>query len=739
MSDKNYSNYISLDLETTGLEPQTCDIIEIAMVKVRDGEIIDRFESFVFTPLPISNHVSYLTGISAKDIEEAPDFKDLKEKVKEFIGDDPLMGHNIWFDWNFLVEKGIELDNNELWDTYLLSNILYPELPSHSLETNTKYFNIGHEDSHRAMADVMACYYLWEILTDTFPKLSDEQRAALTELTKKSEWPLLDYFMQEHPTNRHKISESNVIEETIGSKPDQDLSSSAPSSLIHAPRKNAPQIAAMLPADKKTLYIAGYGHATEHLQSLLPEATVLHSPYSCISEEKLEVLKKKEKYDTAESMFLLKTILYPEFNTQEQLRLTHPERQIWSRIHADDEDRGKEDSGYSKLLKQTLESQQVITNHFNLLNDLELIQNFDHLVVLEPQLIEQNATRCFGKALFLDQWKNMMDTEDWNNAGESFFSTLDQLGKVLVPSSQYTEHVGLTPNIISSNEFQSLAKTVQELLEKHSENDSVSSYLKYFQVFFLNTDPSWVRWLSVDPRRGTSITSAPLSVDVLLNKHLFSQTKTTFVSTTRDHFSWLPENTEKISIEHEPDIAINLPPISELGGSGRDEMHQGLISYLAALLPQLKGKTGVIFSSKSMLKRYFFDLYLVISENMDAFAEDISGGTGKLKDRFSGSENDNKVIFLTYRNMRAFGDEFCDFDNMVIQCVPFDPPGNPVNVARSEQYNNAFVDYVMPSTINNMLEIVNNFTKRDTEKTLHIIDRRFQEKSYGSDLVQVVK
>src|SRR5690606_33718786 len=205
LSLMNFKNYICLDLETTGLEPQICDIIEIAMIKVREGEIVDRLETFVYTPLEISEHVGYLTGISAKDIETAPDFIQLKDQVEQFIGDDPLVGHNIWFDWNFLVQKGVKIEKNQLWDTYTMSNILYSELPSHSLETNTKYFGIPHEDSHRAMADVMASHHLWKILMETFPDISDEQRSQIKKLREISKWPVLPFFLQQKPAHKHLI------------------------------------------------------------------------------------------------------------------------------------------------------------------------------------------------------------------------------------------------------------------------------------------------------------------------------------------------------------------------------------------------------------------------------------------------------------------------------------------------------------------------------------------------------
>lgn len=728
-----FLDYVSLDLETTGLDANICDIIEIAMIKVRGGEIVDRFESFVFTPLDITQHVQFLTGISKKDVENAPDFRDLISKVEEFIGDDPLMGHNILFDKTFLVEKGCKVQDNALWDTYLMSNILYPDLPSHSLETNTKYFNIGHADSHRAMADVMACHHLWKILMNTFPKVNPEQREKIQSLNSKTAWPLMEYFLQER-------EEQNVPFE-IDQHQDfssRELQNIPPSSgnhqLILAAGNDPVNVASNFKTTGRSVYIAGYEHTQQKLMQSFEGAIRIFPAYNYLQPKRVEELMNQEQLETGQATLLLKTIIFPEFIHRDQLVLSHPERAHWNLINVQDE---KSDSPYQDTLKKATEASHIITSHFHLLKNPELLEAADNLIILEPQLLEDNATRTFGKRLNKSDWDYKSSDESWIEKGEKFFEELDRFGNKLVPNSQYPEHMMLTPMITESNEFIRLKSQIKSIREEES-NEDLKAYLKFFEAFFLLGDPFWVRWVTVDPRFGTSFNIAPLSVKSLIEKNLMSGPPVTVISDTADTFSALPEMpVEQVDNPHE--LEIIEPTLEEITGTKKEGDFAAQGSFLTKLLPTLKGKTGVIFGSKSALKRIFFDINKSFSAEMGAYAEDLSGGTGKLRDRYQSDSHDSKVIFLTYRNLRAMAPEIMDFDQIILQSLPFDPPGYPVNQARSEMCNNAFGDFVIPRVQLNLLEILTNFSKRDGKRSLYLMDRRIQEKGYAKDIISIIE
>ncbi|MDP3975858.1 MAG: exonuclease domain-containing protein [bacterium] len=721
-----FDNYVALDLETTGLEPRQDDIIEIAAIKVRGGEIVDRFESFVYTPLELSEHISFLTGITPKHLEGAPDFIDLIPKIEAFIGDDPLVGHNIWFDWNFLNLKGVKVQNNALWDTYLMSTLLYPDLPSNSLETNTKYFGIAHEDSHRAMSDVIASHELWKVLLKTFPEISAAQRQRIADLERKSSWPLLPFFLRDQAPHKQQLQfdAAEVSKRTV------DLSIlklSDQSILIHAPGSDPVAVAARLPQPQKTLYLGSYQHGLHALHQAIPQAVLLFGPQYYASEEKLAKLLKKNELNTAETLLLLRLILLGSAKSRDELGLSHPEQEVWREV---------QEAGPQYPARQAaLESQQVITSHFHAFSDLDLLKSFPRIVVLDPHLLEANATTIFGKALYLDQWQRMSEAADWRRTGENFFTDLDKLGNSLVPASTYAEEVALNDTIITGNEFVRLKSSILALVEQ-TKDEALLAYLKYFQVFFQTNDSAWVRWISVDPVRGVSLHVAPLSVNGLLEKYLFQGHQVIVISDTADSFPILPE-LEKQTLPRPFPVTIQLPPLEQITGTKKEGDHQAQLSYLAGLLPTLPGKTGVIFTSKANIKRYFFDLVKVMPDSYGMFAEHFTGSKGKLQDRYMGDEHDRKALFISYRGLRTYSRQVLDFDTIIVHAIPFDYP-DPVHKARGNQFDNGFIDYSLPLARQNLLEIAGNFSARAGERKLIMLDRRVQERDYGAEVTEGV-
>ncbi len=731
---QNFLDYTALDLETTGLNPLTDDIIEVAAVKVRNGEIVDRFESFVYTPLELSEIVSYLTGIHAGDLAKAPDFVALASKLETFIGDDPLLGHNIFFDWSFLMKKNLKIKDNPLYDTYTLSNLLFPTLPSHSLETNTKYFGIAHEDSHRAMGDVLAAHELWKKLIQSPFSISVDQRKKIEELRTRSRWPLLDFFLEEKVSAVPSFSlaprkpfEHAQIAGISASDPTQHV-------LFDIHGFDPVDAAWSLRSEKKTIAIAAYTHTLTKLQKAFPNAFFLRQPHSYLSEKKYTALLQKSSLSEAETTFLLKRIILPEAQCKEDFVLSHPERELWKEICLNNLEKNDVSSPYFQAVKKAASSQVLIMSHVQALAEPELLKSFERILILEPHLLEDSATTVFGKSLRLEDWMAESSDPAWQNAGKSLFETVTRLGNQLVPSSPFPEHVILTTQMSNSNEFIRLKSDILQIQEEAPED--LKAYLKYYQAFFQSHDSSWIRYFTVHPKWGVSLQLAPLSVKGLLDKNLFQKIPCTVISTTGKSLSAFPQfTTQKIAKDFP--ITTVLPELDLLKGSKKLGDHTVLISYLQEQLPHLPGNTGVIFSSKSTLKRYFFDLVKKLPEDMFLIGEEVSGGIGKLQDRYTSSAHEKKAIFLSYRNLRVFPPEVLDFDNILLVSLPFDPPGNPVHQARSAEVPNAFLNYALPKAQQNLLEIISTFTKRDSQRKLYFLDRRVQEQNYGKEFLKL--
>ncbi len=167
--------YVVFDVETTGLSAVYDTIIELAAVRVRDGEIIDRFERFANPHHPLSSITTDLTGITDDMVKDAPEVSEVMVDFIEFIGDAVLIAHNASFDMGFFYASckraKIETAAYPVIDTLELSRFLYPELRNHRLNTLAKKFDIELTQHHRAIYDTEATAYLFlRLLADAQEK-----------------------------------------------------------------------------------------------------------------------------------------------------------------------------------------------------------------------------------------------------------------------------------------------------------------------------------------------------------------------------------------------------------------------------------------------------------------------------------------------------------------------------------------------------------------------------------------
>ena len=156
------NTYVVFDLETTGFNAAGGDsIIEIGAVKLKDGEIIDKFDMLVKPPTPISERITKVTSITNDMVKDCPNEE---EAVKEFIkwtGDLPMVAHNAKFDTSFIemAYKKYNLGeyNNPVIDTLALSRLLDPDAGRHGLSAITKRYGVpfDEESHHRGDYDAL--------------------------------------------------------------------------------------------------------------------------------------------------------------------------------------------------------------------------------------------------------------------------------------------------------------------------------------------------------------------------------------------------------------------------------------------------------------------------------------------------------------------------------------------------------------------------------------------------------
>jgi DNA polymerase-3 subunit epsilon len=154
------STFVVVDVETTGLNPTEDRITEIAMMKVKNGVLLDEFSTLINPLVSIPASITNLTGIDNLMVADAPTAREVAPTIADFLGNAIFVAHNAQFDWGFVSqttmrERGIELNNSQLC-TVKLSRIILPHLPSKSLGPVTTALNITIPERHRASGDAYA-------------------------------------------------------------------------------------------------------------------------------------------------------------------------------------------------------------------------------------------------------------------------------------------------------------------------------------------------------------------------------------------------------------------------------------------------------------------------------------------------------------------------------------------------------------------------------------------------------
>jgi DNA polymerase III epsilon subunit family exonuclease len=151
-------NYVVFDLETTGLSPNTEEIIEISGIRVRGHKIQEEFSTLVNPGRPIPPAATAINGITDQMVQAAPSPAAALEQFLDFAGKDILVGHNIHtFDMLFLTQGALKTLNrkvdNDYVDTLYLARAGLPQLSHHRLTDVAAYFHLETKGAHRALKD----------------------------------------------------------------------------------------------------------------------------------------------------------------------------------------------------------------------------------------------------------------------------------------------------------------------------------------------------------------------------------------------------------------------------------------------------------------------------------------------------------------------------------------------------------------------------------------------------------
>lgn len=176
-----FADFVVLDTETTGLSCTKDAVLEVAAIKVKSYKFIEVFHTMI-TPPPqkletaSAKEAMSINGITPEMLEGAPALYQIIPSLQEFIGDMPLLGHNLEFDLKFLCRAGLDItiDKRKFFDSYVLAGSILKkpkweydselgcyspnydkpyDISDYKLDTLCRYYAIDRADEHRALGD----------------------------------------------------------------------------------------------------------------------------------------------------------------------------------------------------------------------------------------------------------------------------------------------------------------------------------------------------------------------------------------------------------------------------------------------------------------------------------------------------------------------------------------------------------------------------------------------------------
>jgi DNA polymerase-3 subunit epsilon len=167
-----------VDTETTGMRPASSSIMDIGIIRVEHGTVVDRFETLINPGSTVPYFIQNLTGISTEDVATSPPFEDVALKIEELFDGAVFVAHNASFDYRFLQSEfariGKRFEAPKLC-TVALSRKLFPKHKSHNLDALISRYSLSCETRHRAMPDAVVLEGFFQYLAATIPATELQQ------------------------------------------------------------------------------------------------------------------------------------------------------------------------------------------------------------------------------------------------------------------------------------------------------------------------------------------------------------------------------------------------------------------------------------------------------------------------------------------------------------------------------------------------------------------------------------
>lgn len=747
--------FISLDIETTGLNKNRDQIIEFGAVKFDMDGHSESFQTLINPGVRIPEFITHLTNISDADVANAPKFQEVANKITAFIGDTPIIGHFISFDIDFLRAKGLKITNQQ-FDTSELARIFIPGLPSYSLEILSEILGLTHEEKHRALDDSIAAQELFFKILERVKTIDSKLFTEIKKICSRSSWAFAETLasIDQDPTlQKPKQTKAKTQEPPLTNEEKEIISiveNEKKSSLIESHKITSTLVNELAKASKKgTVILCPYNI----FNNIEEEKT--YPPKDHVSLNRLEEFKNREIFNTPQTTALIKILMWLETTkdhcVSNNLPLSPEEKSIFFHI-LQDPDNPTEKQKDPKVIISTYDYEpQEDTKNIIIVDG----QKFkDHLHKKASIFINNRiASEPLQALLDAPEVKNKKQSEQdillLKSKLETLFGITESIAEPNFSSYDYAPQFEVSYLETGTNNWQRIREIVQTLISESQNlkevlNEKTAFYLKKWKEILKNlqqiyTNPTLeTHLLFIQKTKDGEI--GVRKIPKIIQENFAELTKKTKRFTILGRILDAQDNTtlfKKILGIHEDTkfhkpktahksnifLANDIPPNSQSIAQS--------VEFVKNFLKKEKGETLIIFNSIDKLEQAHLILAPKLKQEGITVLAQKGSGIGKILEMYKSSPG-TSAIFLTpsrWEDMRE-SEQNITFKNLVIHQLPFDPPSNQFLQALSKNFEDPFSEFQIPNTIISLKEIIAKFLSPKSEKIV-ILDSRIIQKSYG--------
>jgi|GEM_PF-2501678 len=663
--------YVAIDIETTGLDLISDQIIEIGAVKFDENELCEEFSMLINPNIPVPPEVVRITGITDDDLRSASQLYEIAESFKNFIGDMPIIVHNAEFDIAML-KKGIGNLNNPCYDTLILSQLFIPDMRSYSLESLAKNLGIEHNKTHRALSDAKATASLFQIILREIKNIDAESFEMIKSILNKTNWRAKDLFVGLKPdtkkptAHKEQKTQQQKIETVASRKICEALEKNKKTTFELSPLIKTEETAyeAALEFVSKSISTANFNTPLNVLIALRnPKNPTILDKGQYLSDDRFKKFLEKSDFDDKETVFAIKIILgktRAENGLKREFRLTGEEHSMWEKVCCDDFECGHDPKNcfYSRALEAVKDKKIIITSHKTFFEDIKFTGK---LILCDFDEIRESANMALSIVFYSSMLKNLIDNDVLLIKTEVIFGLLWRLVEQVlnIEEGKYAEmKIDESHKTIPIwQQIKGTALFMEEAIKKEGPGKFLNRLALLIDVI-LDKNTNYTMEVHRKYSEEIKVVLIPKNLEEIINKKIFDIDKNPVLIGIFD----CPD--EKIKSERRPHETFYF--FEDLKRLNRETLFKTSIAVLRRAIIKNKGKTICVFHSKISLRAAYEAIYEEMKKQEIAlYAQEISGGRGKIIDSYIRNPENSALLILEHYFKQIDLSEL-DFNQIII-------------------------------------------------------------------------